>query len=99
MFDDSWDSCPAGIVQLFGEFCNVTQLGLVFPDSRVGSSWTHIISALRNNLGGNLEGSDNTGDTSKKVSFCILQGLMRESRGSGRNPQGDWVVAGFSMRF
>lgn len=64
MFGDSWDSCTAGIVQLFGEFCGISQLGLVFPNLSVhpalsvGSSWAHIISALRNNpgWGGNLEG-------------------------------------------
>lgn len=62
MFGGSWDSCTAGIVQLFGEFCNIAQLGLVFPNFgvhpvlSVGSSWAQIISALRNNLGANLEG-------------------------------------------
>lgn len=62
MRGDSWDCCSAGAVQLFGEFCTIAQLGLLFPNLRappalnVGSSWTHIISALRNHLGGVWKG-------------------------------------------
>lgn len=84
MFGDSGDSCTAGVVQLFGEFCNMTQLGLLFPNLSVhpalavGSSWIHIISALRNELGGgNLEGWENK----QKVSILYFAKIDEKEQG------------------